>query len=43
MASINYYMANIIESVTIIELATTGNTCEYCASSTNAFIYTYFT
>jgi hypothetical protein len=33
----------LLESVTIIELATTGNTCEYCASATYAFIYTYFT
>lgn len=33
----------LLESVTIIELATTGNTCEYCASATYAYIYTYFT
>jgi hypothetical protein len=29
--------------VTIIELATTGNTCKYCAVATYAFIYAYFT
>jgi hypothetical protein len=33
----------LLDFVTIIELATTGNTSKYCAVATYGFIYAYFT